>query len=191
MLILKTIVFEKKCVYYPDHTCFDPSSPILFPEFSIKSLSGLAHKPIDQCKYFSGLCRSLKFTTPVEGYTLVGHVIKNLSIGMHASCENLCTMESQCVSINIGPPINDKMVCELSNSDDKRHSEDLKTKEGFMYRATQVRNSNLVLGFLLTASPPPPPTTTPNVSICVCDRLFVYLTRTLVTVTLARIMAYV
>jgi len=94
----------------------------------------------------------------VEGYTLVGHVIKNLSIGMHASCENLCTMESQCVSINIGPPINDKMVCELSNSDDKRHSEDLKTKEGFMYRATQLliiawmRFQELELSRFLTAA---------------------------------------
>ena len=70
-------------------------------------------------------------------------MIKNLSIGVDASCKNLCTMESQCVSINIGPPINGKMVCELSNSDDKRHPEDLKTKEGFMYRATQVRILNL------------------------------------------------
>ena len=48
-------------------------------------------------------------------------------------------MESQCVSINIGPLINGKGVCELSNSDDKSHSEDLKAKVGFTYRATQVR----------------------------------------------------
>lgn len=101
------------------------------------------------CKYFSGLCRSLKFAMPVEGYALVGHVIKNLSIGVHASCKNLCTIESQCVSISIGPPINGKMVCELSNSDHKMHSEDLETKEGYIYRATQVRNLNLMFGFHL------------------------------------------
>lgn len=101
---------------------------------------GLAHKSIDLCQYISGLCRSLKFTSPVKGYALVGHVIKHLSIGIHASCKNLCTMESQCVSINIGPPINGKVVFELSNSDDKSHSEDLKAKEGFTYRATQVRS---------------------------------------------------
>lgn len=100
---------------------------------------GLAHESIEQCHYISGLCRSLKFTSPVNGYALVGHVIKQLSIGIHASCKNLCTMESQCVSINIGPLINGKVVCELSNSDDKSHSEDLKAKEGFTYRATQVR----------------------------------------------------
>ena len=40
-------------------------------------------------------------------------------------------MESQCASINLGPPINDKDVCELSNSEHKMHSEDLKTKEEY------------------------------------------------------------
>lgn len=89
---------------------------------------------------------------PVKDYALVGHVIKNLSIGVHASCTNLCTMESQCVSINIGLPINGKMVCELSNSDHKMHSEDLRTREGYIYRATQVRNSNLMVGFHLKAT---------------------------------------
>ena len=84
---------------------------------------------------------------PVKGHALVGHVIKNLSIGEHASCKNLCTMESQCVSINIGPPINSTMVCELSNSDHTMHSEDLKTKEGYIYWATQVSNLKLMIGF--------------------------------------------
>ncbi|KAL9970507.1 hypothetical protein ACROYT_G022893 [Oculina patagonica] len=83
------------------------------------------------------LCRSLKFTTPLEGHALVGHVIKNLSIGIHASCKHLCTMESQCVSFNIGPPTNARMLCQLSDSDHNTHSEDLKPKEGFIYRATQ------------------------------------------------------
>ena len=41
----------------------------------------------------------------------------NLSIEMYASCHHRCVMESDCVSVNIGPPINDKVVCELSNSD--------------------------------------------------------------------------
>ncbi|KAL9970508.1 hypothetical protein ACROYT_G022894 [Oculina patagonica] len=83
------------------------------------------------------LCRSLKFTTPLEGHALVGHVIKNLSIGIHASCKHLCTMESQCVSFNIGPPTNARMLCQLSDSDHNTHSENLKPKEGFIYRATQ------------------------------------------------------
>ena len=153
---------------------------------------GLQFKPIDQYKYFSGLCRSLKFTTPIEGYTLVGHVIKNFSIGNHASCKNLCTMERQCVSINIGPPIEGKMVCELSNSDDKRHSEDLKTNKGFIYRATQVRDSSLMSSFLLTTTTTTmtSTTTTTNVSICVCDWLRFDLIITLAPVTLARKMVY-
>ena len=143
-------------------------------------------------KCFSGLCRSLKFTTPVEGYILVGHVIKNLSIGIQASCKNLCTMESHCVSINIGPPINGKMVCELSNSDHRRHSEDLKAKEGFIYRATQVRKANLVLGFLLTitTTTTTTKTTITNVLVYVCDQLLVYPVRIRVPVHLARIMGH-
>lgn len=51
-------------------------------------------------------------------------------------------MESTCVSINIGPPINDQVMCQLSDSDNTRHPEDLKPQEGFMYRGTEVRNSN-------------------------------------------------
>ena len=66
-------------------------------------------------------------------------MIKNLSIGMHASCKNLCTLESNCVSFNLGSPINNRIVCELSDSDDTKHPEDLKPREGFVYRATEVR----------------------------------------------------
>lgn len=85
------------------------------------------------------LCRHLKFTTPVDGYALHGHVIRNisLSLGMRASCRGRCSTENNCVSINIGPPINDKVLCQLSDSDHIRHADDLKPLEGFMYRGTE------------------------------------------------------
>ena len=70
---------------------------------------------------------------------LEGHVIKNISIGMYASCKHLCTIESHCVSFNLGPPIMDRMVCELSDSDVTKHPGDLKPREGFVYRGTEVR----------------------------------------------------
>ena len=89
---------------------------------------------------YSGLCRRLQFTTPVQGYALQGHMIKNLSIGLHASCRDLCTMESHCMSFNLGPPTNDRVVCELSDSEHIQHPEDLTPRQGFVYRATEVRN---------------------------------------------------
>ncbi|XP_078374760.1 uncharacterized protein LOC144658240 isoform X2 [Oculina patagonica] len=82
------------------------------------------------------LCRHLKFGTPVHGFALEGHVVKNLSIGIYSSCKHLCLFESHCVSFNLGPPIKDRMVCELSDSDSTKHPEDLKPREGFAYRGT-------------------------------------------------------
>ncbi len=61
---------------------------------------------------------------------------------MRSSCRGRCTMESNCVSFNIGPPINDQVMCQLSDSDHTRHPEDLKPREGFTYRGTEVRNCN-------------------------------------------------
>ena len=49
-------------------------------------------------------------------------------------------MESKCDSFNIGPSINDHVVCQLSDSDHARHPEDLKTREGFTYIGTEVGN---------------------------------------------------
>ena len=69
-------------------------------------------------------------------------MIKNisLSLGMRASCKARCTIESKCVSINIGPAINDKVLCQLSDSDNIRHTNDLKPRDGYMYRGTEVGN---------------------------------------------------
>ena len=52
-------------------------------------------------------------------------------------------MESRCVSINIGPPTNDSIVCELSDSDHTLHAEDLKPLAGFTFTATEVKTKIL------------------------------------------------
>ncbi|XP_078374485.1 uncharacterized protein LOC144658031 [Oculina patagonica] len=83
------------------------------------------------------LCRHLKFGTPVQGFALEGHLVKNLSIAIYASCKHLCLLENHCVSFNLGPPIKDRIVCELSDSDSTKHPEDLKPREGFVYRGTE------------------------------------------------------
>ncbi len=90
---------------------------------------------------FPDSCRSLNFNSPVQGHALEGHVIKNisLSVGMRSSCRGRCTLESNCVSFNIGSPINDQVMCQLSDSDHTRHPEDLKPRVGITYRGTEVR----------------------------------------------------
>ena len=91
---------------------------------------------------FTGLCRRLKFSTPLDGYALKDHVIKNISLhagtNVVSGCSNRCTMESRCVSMNIGPPIRNTVTCQLSDSDNIQHSQDLKPLEGFRYRGTEV-----------------------------------------------------
>ena len=82
----------------------------------------------------------MKFTQPVDGKRLEGHVFLTLSIGIYTSCEHRCVMESKCVSVNIGPSGNDKVVCELSDSHHLPHPEDLIQRIGWTYRGTEVRN---------------------------------------------------
>ena len=47
-------------------------------------------------------------------------------------------MDPVCVSVNIGPPTDEKFICELSDSDHTKHPEDLKKREGFLYIGTEV-----------------------------------------------------
>lgn len=67
----------------------------------------------------------------------------SLNLGMRASCKGRCSIENKCVSINIGPPINDKVLCQLSDSDNIQHPNDLKPREGYVYRGTEVGASLL------------------------------------------------
>ena len=69
---------------------------------------------------------------------LQGHTFLNLSIGASKSCETECLYRRECVAINIGPAINDMRVCELCNSDHIQHPNDLKRREGWTYKGTQV-----------------------------------------------------
>ena len=92
---------------------------------------------------FTGTCgRHVKFTTEKDGYALQGHVIKNLTLelGTLDPCRVQCVMESHCLSINIGPLMKDRIVCELSDSDHTLHPEDLTPRAGFTYTGTEVSN---------------------------------------------------
>ena len=84
--------------------------------------------------FFADGCRRLKFLPPDDGHYLADHVFLNLTIGIYTPCHHRCVMESRCVSINIGSPVNDKVVCELSDSDHIQHSQHLKPRQGWSYR---------------------------------------------------------
>ena len=72
----------------------------------------------------------------------------NLTIGINTPCKHRCVMESECVSVNIGPPLNGRVVCELSNSDHVKYPEDIKQRPGWMYtshRGTNCRQKLMMI----------------------------------------------
>ena len=90
----------------------------------------------------SGTCgqnnRRITFLTPVGGFYLEGHVFSNHFVELNLDCQDQCALARECVSYNIGPKINNKMTCEVSNSDHFQHPENLKPRKGWMYRGTKV-----------------------------------------------------
>ena len=95
-------------------------------------------------------CRRLSFGSPFHNKALVNHVIKNitLGLGMHSSCRGRCILDDNCVSYNIGPPIKDQVLCQLSDSDHIQHPKDLVTQEGFVYRNSEVRYFDFIRFYL-------------------------------------------
>ena len=94
---------------------------------------------------FAGLCRRLRFSTKIDGYALQFHVRKKFHLSIYpvglsarSACTNRCIMDPVCVSVNIGPPTDEKFICELSDSDYIKHQADLKKREGFLYMGTEV-----------------------------------------------------
>ena len=61
-----------------------------------------------------------------------------MGVGLEFPTTLLAVVFCECVSYNIGPMINNKMACELSNSDHLQHPEDLKPRKDWIYRGTQV-----------------------------------------------------
>ena len=50
------------------------------------------------------------------------------------------------MSVNIGPPVNDKVVCELSDSDHIQHPQDLKPRQSWTYRGiTEVGQDKIFI----------------------------------------------
>ena len=67
-------------------------------------------------------------------------MFKNLTLSLDTGnpCRRQCVMESRCVSVNIGPLINNNVICELSDSDHSLHPEDLKVLDDFAFVNMEV-----------------------------------------------------
>ncbi|XP_078373693.1 uncharacterized protein LOC144657247 isoform X5 [Oculina patagonica] len=78
-------------------------------------------------------CRQVEINPSIEDHTLVGHVFKSLLIQDSSACEVNCFTKDDCVSFNVKPLQDDKHFCELSNSSDVVHPEDLKDEQGTVY----------------------------------------------------------
>ena len=84
-------------------------------------------------------CRMLEFKPSIVGSSLFDHVIKTHLTVSQDVCELKCYIEDECMSINFGPGDSGAYLCELSDSDHELHPEDLKKRDGFIYRPTKVR----------------------------------------------------
>ena len=97
--------------------------------------------------------RRITFLTPASGFYLQGHVISNHSVELNLDCQDQCAFAREFVSYNIGPMINNKMTCELSNSDHLQHPKDLKPRKDWIYRGTQVTSACIDTWSCLTKCP--------------------------------------
>lgn len=59
-----------------------------------------------------------------------------------SACDVNCFIENDCVSFNVKPLQNGNYLCELSNSCDVIHPDDLKEEQGIVYTSFKVRAHN-------------------------------------------------
>ena len=73
-----------------------------------------------------------------QDFILEKHVFKMMEIETASACEVNCFMEADCVSYNLKPQQNGKLLCELSDSDHANNQQDLRYKEGTIYKSFKV-----------------------------------------------------
>ncbi|PFX18688.1 uncharacterized protein LOC111339164 [Stylophora pistillata] len=79
-------------------------------------------------------CRSIIFKEPIQERVLKGHLIRLLEVPHQGSCNVLCYMEPNCVSINVGPSQGGNYICELNNaSDESPGSSNLQSKQDYTH----------------------------------------------------------
>ena len=96
-------------------------------------------------------CRQLAFNAPITGKILVGHVINTAKVIDLRHCQLLCLMEADCKSLNMaGVNSEGKAICELNQSDDIQHPENLIPFAGGSYHGTEVFFIKMLFSFFNT-----------------------------------------
>ena len=73
-----------------------------------------------------------------QDFILEKHVFKIVEIETASACEVNCFVEADCVSYNLKPQQNGKLLCELSDSDHTNNQQDLRYKKGTVYKSFKV-----------------------------------------------------
>ena len=73
-----------------------------------------------------------------QDFILEKHVFKMMEIETASACEVNCFMEADCVSYNLKPQQNGKILCELSDSDHINSHQDLRSKKVTVYKSFKV-----------------------------------------------------
>ena len=81
--------------------------------------------------------RIIVFKEPVPNKVLTGHVISSETAPNEGSCRVKCYMESNCVSINMGPLKEGKLECELNNATAENETV-FDSKDAHTYLAIEV-----------------------------------------------------
>lgn len=92
--------------------------------------------------YLVDSCRVLDFRSEMafEGKQLINHVIQTIEDVLEDFCGSLCFMEHDCVSYNVEISSGSQLAtkCELNNSTHKEHPGDLRVKNNYIYRGSEV-----------------------------------------------------
>ena len=106
-----------------------------------------------RCLNLSGDCRTLAFPSFFffTDKRLANHIIRTEQVPHVQTCELLCYLEPNCVSINFQnkADVDGTFNCELNNSTHRRHDDDFLGKNGYLYRGSDVR-SWVFINFLRT-----------------------------------------
>ena len=87
----------------------------------------------------------MEINPSIKDYSLTGHVFKSMVIEDSSACEVNCFAEDDCTSFNVKSLQSGDHLCELSNSSDVVHPEDLKEEHGTVYTSFKVRAQSYLI----------------------------------------------
>ena len=85
-------------------------------------------------------CRIIQFKEPIPDKVMMGHVFRKEKVPNQGSCRIDCYNEPNCVSINVGPMVEGKHMCELNNATvDNQDATGLHNKMNYIYLGIEVK----------------------------------------------------